>query len=110
MFRSDDMPPMKLIIGAKEYNIGKDSNLKIDSVKPSPRGDALLIGLEVTKDPVLFQKLVDAANQRNVKVQVRGQEFSTELASQNSFQGPDFKAKLVLRQCSTMRKISPPGR
>jgi hypothetical protein len=107
MFKSDDMPPMKLFFGGKEYLIGKDANLKLDSVKPAPRGDALLIGIEVTKDPVLFQKLVDAANQRSVRVQVRGQEFSTELAVQNSFQGPDFKAKIVLRQCSSMRKIPP---
>jgi hypothetical protein len=105
MFKSDEMPPMKLIFGGKEYGTGKDSNLKVEGVKPSPRGDVLLIGIEVSKDPVLFQRLIDSANQRNVKVQVRGQEFSTELATQNSFQGGEFKAKVILRQCSTMRKI-----
>lgn len=106
MFKSDDMPTMKLIFGGKEYTIGKDAYLKLDSVKPSPRGDALLIGIEVNKDPILFQKLVDAANQRNVRIQVRGKEFSTELAAQNSFQGPEFKSKIILRQCSSMRNIS----
>jgi hypothetical protein len=108
MFRSDNMPTMKLIFSGKEYTVGKNSNLTLDSVKPAPRGDVLLIAIEVTQDPILFQKLVDAANQRSVRVQVRGQEFSTELATQNSIQGQDFKAKVVLRQCSSMRKI-PPG-
>jgi hypothetical protein len=108
MFRSDNMPTMKLFFSGKEYTLGKDSTLKLDSVKPAPRGDVLLIGIEVSGDPVLYQKLVDAANQRSVRVQVRGQEFSTELAAQNSIQGQDFKAKIVLRQCSSMRKV-PPG-
>jgi hypothetical protein len=107
MFKSDDMPPMKLFFNGKEYATGKDSNLKLESVKPAPRGDAVLIGIEVSQDPILYQKLVDAANQRNVRVQVRGQEFATELATQNSIQGKEFKAKVVLRQCSSMRKILP---
>jgi hypothetical protein len=105
MFRPDEMPPIKLIVGAKEYSTGKNSNLKLDSIKPAPRGDAVLIGIEVTQDPILFQKLVDAANQRSIRIQMRGQQFSAELATQNSFPGPDFKAKIVLRQCSAMRKI-----
>ena len=105
MFKSDEMPTIKLFFGGKEYILGKDPNLKLESVKPSPRGDALLIGLEVNKDPVLFQKLVDAANQRNVRVQVRGKEFAAEKASQISLPGPDFKSKIVLRQCSSMRSI-----
>jgi hypothetical protein len=107
MFKSDDMPTMKLFFAGKEYTLGKNANLKLESVKPAPRGDVLLIGIEVTQDPILFQKLIDAANQRSVRVQVRGQEFSTELATQNSIQGQEFKAKIVLRQCSGMRKIPP---
>jgi hypothetical protein len=105
MFKPGEMPSIKLIFAGQEYNTGKDSNLILESVRPAPRGDVLIIAIEVNKDPILFQKLVNAANQRNVKIQVRGKEFSTELATQNSIQGQDFKAKIVLRQCSSMRSI-----
>jgi hypothetical protein len=105
MLRADQLPPLKLIISGKEYTTGDKTNLRLDSLKAAPGAAALLIVLEVTKDPDLFQRVVNAAEQRNIKVQVNGKEFAAELAMKNSYPGPPFSGKVTIRQCSPLRNI-----
>ena len=69
MFKSDQLPPAKLTIGRKEFVTGDKTNLKLNSVKQSPGANAILMEFEITKDPDLFQLLLNAAEQRNIKVQ-----------------------------------------
>jgi hypothetical protein len=104
MFKSDQLPPAKLIIGRKEFVTGDKTKLKLVGVKQSPGANAILMELEITKDPDLFQLLVNAAEQRNVKVQFFGREFMAELAIRNSYPGPPFSGKITIRQCSQVRK------
>jgi hypothetical protein len=105
MFKSDQLPPAKLIIGRKEFTTGDKTNLRLVSVKQSPGANAILMELEIIKDPDLFQLIVNAAEQRNVKVQFFGREFMAELATRNSYPGPPFSGKITLRQCSQVRKV-----
>ena len=105
MLRGDRIPPLKLIISGKEYIPGDNTNLIVDSLKAAPGGTALLIVLEITKDPDFFQKVVTDAEQRNIKVQVNGKEFTAEMAMKLSFPGPPFSGKITIRQCSPLRNI-----
>jgi hypothetical protein len=105
MLRPDQLPPLKLIVGGKEYMTGENTNLRLDSIKPAPGATAILLTLEVTKDVDFFQKLVNAAEQKNVKVQINGKEFAAEMAMKNSYPGPPFSGKVTIRQCSPLRPI-----
>jgi hypothetical protein len=104
MFKSDQLPPAKLIIGRKEFVTGDKTNIKLNGVKQSPGANAILLELEIIKDPDLYQIIVNAAEQRNVKVQFFGREFMAELATKNSYPGPPFDGKITIRQCSQVRK------
>ena len=61
MWKADQLQPIKLIFGGREYITGKENKLKLDSIKPSPGASAILIGIEINQDPDLFQKMVNAA-------------------------------------------------
>ena len=63
-----------------------------------------MIALEIG-DSVLFQKILGAAEQRSLKVQVRGKELTTELATKTLSLNPAFNGKIILRQISKMRNI-----
>jgi hypothetical protein len=104
LFR-DEIPVAKLIVGGQEYITGPKSKIKLETVRPSAGNPVLMIGLEVSNDPILFQKLVNAAEQRSLKMQIRGKEFNTELATKTSSPGPEYKGRIVLRQCSKMQDV-----
>jgi hypothetical protein len=106
MWNSDEMPQIKLLFSGKEYLIGKTPNIKLESIKPGPGTQAILIGLEVTKDLDLYRLIINAAEQRSIRIQLYGREFTTELATKNAHPGPAFSGKIVLRQCSPVRDIS----
>jgi hypothetical protein len=106
MWNSDEMPQVKLILSGKEYLPGKTPNLKLESLKPGPGAQAILAGLEITGDIDLYRLIVNAAEQRSIRVQLYGREFTAELATKNSHPGPVFSGKIVLRQCSPVRDIS----
>jgi hypothetical protein len=95
---------VKLIIGNQNYTTGQSPNLDLVGLKPSTGAPALLITLEVA-DSILFQKILGAAEQRSLKVQVRGKELTTELATRSSSLAPAFRGRIVLRQCSPMRDV-----
>jgi hypothetical protein len=105
MLRGDQLPPLKLIIGGKEYITGDKTNLRLDSLKASPGATAILVVLEVTKDPDFFQKVVNAAEQKNIRVQINGKEFTAEMAMKMSYPGPPFSGKITIRQCTPLRSI-----
>ncbi len=106
MWNSDELPQIKLIFGGKEYLIGQAPNIKLESIKPGPSKQTILIGLEVIKDLDLYRLMVNAAEQRSIRVQVYGREFTAELATKNAHPGTDFSGRIVLRQCSPVRDIT----
>ena len=106
MWNTDETPQVKLLFSGKEYLPGKTPGLKLESIKPGPGIQTILVSLEVTRDLEMYRLLVNAAEQRSVRIQVYGREFSAELATKSSRPGTDFSGKIILRQCSPVRDIS----
>jgi hypothetical protein len=107
MFDEREIVQAKLIAGGKEYLSGPKSNLHLISMKPVAGINIVMLEIEISKDPILFQKLIAAAEQRNLLVQIRGREFTTELATKKANPGPDFSGRMTLRQNSVMRTVRP---
>jgi hypothetical protein len=100
----DSLASVKLIIGDQTLLTGQTPNLRLDSVRPSTGAPVLMVGLEIS-DAILFEKILRAAEQRSLKIQVRGKECTTELATKASSMNPTFNGKIILRQVSRMRDI-----
>ncbi len=97
------MDSVKFILGGQSYITDQTPNLTLVSLKPATGAPALLVTLEVA-DSILFQKILGAAEQRSLRIQVRGKELTTELATRSSSLNPSFRGRIVLRQCSPMRE------
>ena len=98
------MDTVKLILGSQSYITGQTPDLVLVSLRPATGAPALLVTLEIS-DSILFQKILGAAEQRSLKIQVRGKELTTELATRSSSLNPSFRGRIVLRQCSPMREV-----